>query len=96
MQDMLPPFIAKGLSDAFVNFGKKIKGYHSNDAIITGVESRTSSPIRIPRNANNAMHVQIQGLFPCGEGAGYAGGIISAAIDGDYVATQCEQFLRNE
>lgn len=96
LHDVLPSFIAKGLADAFINFGRKIKGYHTNDAIITGVESRTSSPVRIPRNNDNAMHVQTEGLFPCGEGAGYAGGIISAAIDGDYVASKCAVFLTND
>lgn len=96
LHDVVPSFIAQGLREAFVHFGRKIKGYHTNDAIITGVESRTSSPVRIPRNNDNAMHVQTEGLFPCGEGAGYAGGIISAAIDGDFVASKCALFLTND
>ncbi|MNN72170.1 hypothetical protein D3C81_1881780 [compost metagenome] len=59
-----------------------MKGYYTNEAILVGVESRTSSPIRIPRNKEDLQHPQVKGLYPCGEGAGYAGGIISAAIDG--------------
>jgi uncharacterized FAD-dependent dehydrogenase len=67
---------------AFENFGKKMKGYTSNDAIVVGVESRTSTPVRIPRNNDDLNHIRIKGLYPCGEGAGYAGGIVSAAMDG--------------
>ena len=85
MKDILPPYITKGLRTAFQAFGKKMKGYLTNEAQIIGIESRTSSPVRIPRN-ENFQHPQIKGLFPCGEGAGYAGGIVSAAIDGEKCA----------
>jgi hypothetical protein len=74
--------IAKRLQKAFVAFGKKMKGYYTNDAVLHAPESRTSSPILIPRNPESLEHVDIKGLYPCAEGAGYAGGIISAAIDG--------------
>ena len=63
-------------------FGRKMKGYFTNEAILVGVESRTSSPVRIPRDKETLQHTEVPGLFPCGEGAGYAGGIVSAAIDG--------------
>jgi len=63
-------------------FGRKMRGYFTNEAILVGVESRTSSPVRIPRDKVNLQHPDAVGLFPCGEGAGYAGGIVSAAIDG--------------
>ena len=66
-----------------------MKGYYTNEAVLVGVESRTSSPVRIPRDANTLEHPQIKGLFPGGEGAGYAGGIISAAIDGQRCAEAC-------
>ncbi|SKB94657.1 NAD(P)/FAD-dependent oxidoreductase [Daejeonella lutea] len=79
---VLPPFIHKRLQKALPAFGKKMKGYYTNEAILVGVESRTSSPVRIPRDKDTLQHTEISGLFPCGEGAGYAGGIVSAAIDG--------------
>lgn len=82
LDDILPDFISKALKGALPLFGKKMKGYYTNDAILVGVESRTSSPIRIPRDPKTLQHQQIKGLFPCAEGAGYAGGIVSAAIDG--------------
>ena len=71
---------------AFVAFGKKMKGYYTNDAQVVGVESRTSSPVKIPRDKETLEHPQIRRLFPCGEGAGYAGGIVSAAMDGERCA----------
>ncbi len=83
MDEVLPGFIAKSLREAFKHFGKKMKGYLNNDAQIVGVESRTSSPVRIPRKPENCEHIEIKGLFPCGEGAGFAGGIMSAAMDGE-------------
>lgn len=86
MRTILPPFIAERLTDAFKVYGKKMKGYLTNDAQIIGVESRTSSPVRIPRDRDTFEHPQIKGLFPCGEGAGYAGGIVSAAMDGERCA----------
>lgn len=79
---VFPPFIAKRLQQAFKDFGGKMRGYLSNDAVLHAPESRTSSPIQIPRNADTLEHVTLKGLYPCAEGAGYAGGIISAAIDG--------------
>lgn len=86
MHFWLPEVVIKNLQIAFKNFDNKMKGFLTNEAIIVGVESRTSSSIRIPRNNETYEHVQIKGLFPCGEGAGYAGGIISCAIDGDNLA----------
>lgn len=86
LHELLPGAIGKRLQIAFKEFGKQKKGYYTNDAIIVGVESRTSSPVRIPRNAETLEHPQIKGLYPCGEGAGYAGGIVSAAIDGQKCA----------
>jgi uncharacterized FAD-dependent dehydrogenase len=82
LTSVLPDFICKRLQNALPAFGKKMNGYFTNEAILVGVESRTSSPLRIPRDKESLEHPQISGLFPCGEGAGYAGGIVSAAIDG--------------
>lgn len=86
MRDVLPPFITDALKQGFKNFGSKMKGYLTNEAQIVGVESRTSSPVRIPRDKETLEHPQIKMLFPCGEGAGYAGGIVSAAMDGERCA----------
>jgi len=83
MMHMLGNTIGKSLQAGFIAFGKKMKGYLSNEAVIVGVESRTSTPVRIPRDKETCQHIEIQGLFPCGEGAGYAGGIVSAAMDGE-------------
>ncbi len=82
LHELLPSSIGKRLQEGFKAFGAKMPGYLSNEALIVGVESRTSSPIRIPRDHEKLHHPQITNLFPCGEGAGYAGGIVSAAIDG--------------
>jgi uncharacterized FAD-dependent dehydrogenase len=82
LNKVLPPFVANRLKKAFVQFGKKMHGYLTNDAVLHAPESRTSSPISIPRDEATCEHIEIKGLYPCGEGAGYAGGIISAAIDG--------------
>lgn len=82
LSTVLPDFIYKRLQKALPAFGKKMNGYFTNEAILVGVESRTSSPLRIPRDKETLQHPQLAGLFPCGEGAGYAGGIVSAAIDG--------------
>lgn len=82
LKEVLPGWIHKRLQKALPAFGKKMKGYYTNEAILVGVESRTSSPVKIPRDKETLQHPQVKGLFPCGEGAGYAGGIISAAIDG--------------
>jgi len=86
MREVLPPFIAEALKQGFKSFGSKMKGYLTNEAQIVGVESRTSSPVRIPREKDTLEHLQIKMLFPCGEGAGYAGGIVSAAMDGERCA----------
>jgi hypothetical protein len=86
MKDVLPPFITEALRQGFRNFGQKMKGYLTNEAQIVGVESRTSSPVKIPRDKDTLEHPQIKNLFPCGEGAGYAGGIVSAAMDGERCA----------
>lgn len=86
LSQVLPPFVYKGLKQAFIEFGKKMKGYLTNEAVIVATESRTSSPVRIPRDAVTLEHPQISRLYPCGEGAGYAGGIVSAAMDGERVA----------
>ena len=87
LKDCLPDYVVEALKDAFPAFGRKIKGFNRPDAVLTGVETRTSSPIRILRN-NQCQAVQLPGLYPCGEGAGYAGGIISAAVDGLRVAEE--------
>ncbi len=81
LNELLPPLIAESLKQAFMDFGKKLHGYITNEAVLHAPESRTSSPIQIPRE-ENLQHPQVKGLYPCAEGAGYAGGIISAAIDG--------------
>ncbi|MDW3197232.1 MAG: FAD-binding protein [Cytophagales bacterium] len=91
IHEVLPPFIASRLRQGFKAFGKKMHGYLTNEAQIVGVESRSSSPIRIPRDKETLEHPQIKGLFPCGEGAGYAGGIVSAAMDGE----RCAEALHN-
>ncbi len=86
LRTVLPDFIVEGLIQGFVNFGHKMKGYLTNEAQIVGVESRTSSPVKIPRDKETLEHQQLKRLFPCGEGAGYAGGIVSAAMDGERCA----------
>ncbi len=92
LHQVLPKFISEKIKEALPQFGKKIPsvfgngGYFTNEAVLVGVESRTSSPIRIPRDKETLQHPQLKGLFPCAEGAGYAGGIISAAIDGQACA----------
>ncbi len=82
LDDVLPPFIAQRLKGGFKSFGQKMKGFYTNEAQGVGVESRTSSPVMVIRNKDTLEHVQVKRLYPCGEGAGYAGGIVSAAIDG--------------
>lgn len=82
LHQWLPPHIGKRLQDAFKQFNRKMRGFLTNDAVIVAVESRSSSPVRIPRNAETFEHIEIKGLYPCGEGAGYAGGITSSAMDG--------------
>lgn len=82
LHEILPPFVAGRLQEAFLQFDKMMKGYHTSEAVILGTESRTSSPIRIPRNTETLEHINLAGLYPCGEGAGYSGGIVSSALDG--------------
>ena len=86
LSDVLPKFVHTTLQDGFKAFGKKMKGYYTNDAIVVATESRTSSPVRIPRDVETFQHPQIKNLYPCAEGAGYAGGIVSAAMDGQKLA----------
>ena len=92
LKEVLPAFIHTSLQQAFKEFGKKIKGYFTNEAVVVATESRTSSPVRIPRNADTLQHPQIKNLYPCAEGAGYAGGIVSAAMDGERVASSYIRF----
>lgn len=92
MHKVLPPFFAKRLQKAFVEFGRKMPGYLSNEANIIGSESRTSSPVRIPRNKETLQHPEIINLFPSGEGAGFAGGIVSAGMDGERCAEAAVEF----
>lgn len=82
----LPPFIAKRLQEGFKVFGKRSHGFLTNEAVLIAVETRTSSPVRILRDRETLQHIRVEGLFPCGEGAGYAGGIVSAGVDGERCA----------
>lgn len=84
--DLIPDFFLARLKSAFVDYGKKMRGYFSDEGMMIGIESRTSSPVKIPRNKMDYQHIKVSNLYPCGEGAGYAGGIISAALDGQNVA----------
>jgi uncharacterized protein len=95
LKEVLPNFVTETLVEGLKYFGKKMKnnnsGYYTNEAVLVGVESRTSSPVRIPRDVENLHHPQIINLYPCGEGAGYAGGIVSAAMDGERLALKITQ-----
>lgn len=93
MHECLPRFMVKGLGEALTIFNKKMPGFSSNDAQLIGVETRTSSPVRIPRDKITLMHPDLHGLFPCAEGAGHAGGIVSAAIDGENCAAAAAKFV---
>jgi uncharacterized protein len=93
MHDLLPPSVYRRLRAGILDFGKMMKGYFTENANVIGTESRTSAPVRIPRNSETLMHEGVLGLFPCGEGAGFAGGIISAAMDGQNVAKAVSRFL---
>lgn len=93
MHHWLPKFVSGALKEGFKSFDNKMRGFVSSEAQIIGVESRTSSPVRIPRGRENFMHPEIEGLFPAGEGAGYAGGILSSAIDGMRAAEAVSQFI---
>ncbi len=90
----LPEFIGQRLRKGFEQFGRQSRGFLTNDACVIGVETRTSSPVRILRDKETLQHIRIQGLFPCGEGAGYAGGIVSAAIDGERCAEMAAELLQ--
>ena len=94
MGQVFPGFLSQILREGFSEFGKSMKGYLTNEAVIHAPESRTSSPVRIPRDSDTLEHLQIKGLYPCGEGAGYAGGIISAAIDGEKCAIKIKESLQ--
>lgn len=96
MDTLFPKSIANRLREAFISFSTKMKGFDHPDAIILATESRTSSPIRIPRDRETLQHTQIAGLYPCGEGAGFAGGIVSAAIDGERCAEAVVKVLQNQ
>ena len=92
----LPQMISHRLQEGFKQFGRQCHGVLTNEATMIGVETRTSSPVRILRDAETLMHIRLRGLFPCGEGAGYAGGIVSAGVDGERCAEQCAQWLKGE
>ena len=94
LKEVLPSLIYETLQQAFKYFGKKMKGYFTNEAVLVATESRTSSPVRIPRNEKALHHPQFDNLYPCGEGAGYAGGIVSAAMDGEKVAAAIIEKLK--
>jgi uncharacterized protein len=96
MGQVFPGFLTQILREGFSEFGKSMRGYLTNEAVLHAPESRTSSPVRIPRDSLTYEHVQIKGLYPCGEGAGYAGGIISAAIDGEKCALMIGAILKNK
>ena len=89
----MPGFIAQGLRQGLATFGRRMRGFVTNEAVVVGVESRTSSPVRIPRDPVTLMHPETAGLFPAGEGAGYAGGIISAALDGERIAEAVKNYI---
>ena len=90
----MPKFVSNRLREAFKIWGKQKHGFLTNEATVIGVETRTSSPVRIIRNAETLQHIRIAGLFPCGEGAGYAGGIVSAGVDGERCAEACATYIR--
>ena len=90
----MPSFVSKRLQEGFKTFGKNAHGFLTNEATLIAMETRTSSPVRILRNRDTLQHVRLQGLFPCGEGAGYAGGIVSAGVDGERCAEMCAEYLK--
>jgi uncharacterized protein len=93
INEVLPKFINERLAAGFKEFGKKLKGYYTNEAIIVATESRTSSPVKIPRDIETLTHPQLENLYPCGEGAGYAGGIVSACMDGERCAVAISKLV---
>ena len=92
----IPEIISSRLRKGFKQFGRSARGFLTNDAVVIGMETRTSAPVRIPRNKDNYNHIEIKGLYPCGEGAGYAGGIVSAAIDGERCAESLANSIYNQ
>jgi uncharacterized FAD-dependent dehydrogenase len=94
LDEWMPPFIGEGLRRGIATFGRRMRGFVTNEAVVVGVESRTSSPVRVPRDPVTLMHPQTAGLFPAGEGAGYAGGIISAALDGERIAEAVTNYIK--
>ena len=94
MHFWMPDFVSKRLQQGFRNFGKACHGFLTNEAVMIGVETRTSAPVRILRDRETLQHVRVQGLFPCGEGAGYAGGIVSAGVDGERCAEMLAAYLK--
>ena len=92
----IPSFVSKRLQEGFKTFGKNAHGFLTNEATLIAMETRTSSPVRIVRDRETLQHVRIQGLFPCGEGAGYAGGIVSAGVDGERCAEMCAEYLKQQ
>jgi uncharacterized protein len=96
LHEILPPLISDRLRSGFLQFGEMMKGYHSAEALLLGTESRTSSPLRIPRDSETLEHVELAGLFPCGEGAGYSGGIVSSAMDGVRCAEAASKKYRKQ
>ena len=92
----MPEFITKRLSQGFQQFGRSSHGFLTNEAVMIGVETRTSSPVRIVRDKETLQHIRVRGLFPCGEGAGYAGGIVSAGVDGERCAEAAEAYVKNK
>lgn len=90
----MPSFVSKCLQEGFKAFGKNAHGFLTNEATLIAMETRTSSPVRILRDRDTLQHVRLQGLFPCGEGAGYAGGIVSAGVDGERCAEMCAEYLK--
>jgi uncharacterized FAD-dependent dehydrogenase len=99
MHEWIPEFIGSRLREGFSLFGSIMKGFLTNEAVIVGVESRTSSPVRIPRDPDTFEHIAVSGLYPCGEGSGYTGGIVSSAVDGmkaaEAIAAKIKRQKRN-
>ena len=95
MHFWMPNFVSARLQQGFKNFGKSCHGFLTNEAVMIGVETRTSAPVRILRDRETLQHIRIKGLFPCGEGAGYAGGIVSAGVDGERCAEMLAEYVKN-
>ena len=91
----MPRFIAESLRAGLRTFGRRMRGFVTGEAVVVGVESRTSTPVRVPRDPATGMHPEVRGLFPTGEGAGYAGGIVSAALDGERMADAAADYVEH-